>query len=178
MSTATCILITLVVLGDGLPTLDDTDTETVINKPFHINGNEEAAEDCFDNVFINDEFKERARTKLREIQEKIEHKDDKALNIRKKRDHDHGYHDEKVVVRCKSSYTGLLSFLAVPLLMGDIMIDFMNMIDISVNIEITTAATEATTTTAANNNNNNNNNNGGEAAEGEAGEGGNNNNNN
>ena len=89
MSTATCILISLVVLCDGLPTLDDTDTETVINKPFHINGNEEAAEDCFDNVFINDEFKERARTKLREIQAKNEHKDDKALNIRKKRDHDH-----------------------------------------------------------------------------------------
>ena len=37
----------------------------------------------------------------------------------------------KVVVRCKTSYTGLFSFLAIPLLMGDIMIEFMNMIDIN-----------------------------------------------
>ena len=80
-----------------------------------------------------------------------------------------------MVVRCKTSYTGLFSFLAIPLLMGDIMIEFMNMIDIngqlvlppqltimalSVNIMITTAAT-TTATTAAPNNNNNNNNNGG-----------------
>ena len=78
-------------------------------------------------------------------------------------------------MRCKTSYTGLFSFLAIPLLMGDIMIEFMNMIDIngqlvlppqltimalSVNIMITTAAT-TTATTAAPNNNNNNNNNGG-----------------
>ena len=83
----------------------------------------------------------------------------------------------KVVVRCKTSYTGLFSFLAIPLLMGDIMIEFMNMIDIngqlflpttkviimplSVNIMITTAATTTATTAAPNNNNNNNNNNGG-----------------
>ena len=79
----------------------------------------------------------------------------------------------KVVVRCKTSYTGLFSFLAIPLLMGDIMIEFMNMIDIngqlvfapqlaimplSVNIMITTAATTTATTAAPNNNNNNNNN--------------------
>ena len=37
----------------------------------------------------------------------------------------------KVVVRCKTSYTGLFSFLAIPLLMGDIMVEFMNMIDIN-----------------------------------------------
>ena len=81
----------------------------------------------------------------------------------------------KVVVRCKTSYTGLFSFLAIPLLMGDIMIEFMNMIDINgellslikieillaVNIMITTAATTTATTAAPNNNNNNNNNNGG-----------------
>ena len=36
-----------------------------------------------------------------------------------------------MVVRCKTSYTGLFSFLAIPLLMGDIMIEFMNMIDIN-----------------------------------------------
>ena len=82
-----------------------------------------------------------------------------------------------MVVRCKTSYTGLFSFLAIPLLMGDIMIEFMNMIDIngqlflpttkviimplSVNIMITTAATTTATTAAPNNNNNNNNNNGG-----------------
>ena len=34
-------------------------------------------------------------------------------------------------MRCKTSYTGLFSFLAIPLLMGDIMIEFMNMIDIN-----------------------------------------------
>ena len=41
----------------------------------------------------------------------------------------------KVVVRCKTSYTGLFSFLAIPLLMGDIMIEFMNMIDINGRID-------------------------------------------
>ena len=59
------------------------------------------------------------------------------------------------------------------------MITFMQMIDINIDITITTAATEATTATEANNNNNNNNNNNGAAGEpGEAGEGNNNNNNN
>ena len=59
------------------------------------------------------------------------------------------------------------------------MITFMQMIDINIDITITTAATEATTTTEGNNNNNNNNNNNGAAGEGgEAGEGNNNNNNN
>ena len=62
--------------------------------------------------------------------------------------------------------------------MGDIMITFMQMIDINIDITITTAATEATTTTVANNNNNNNNNNGAAGEPGEAGEGNNNNNNN
>ena len=70
----------------------------------------------------------------------------------------------QVVVRCKSSYTGLFSFLAIPLLMGDVMITFMQMIDINIDITITTAATEATTTVEPNNNNNNNNNNNGAAA--------------
>ena len=83
-----------------------------------------------------------------------------------------------MVVRCKTSYTGLFSFFAIPLLMGDIMITFMQMIDINIDITITTAATEATTTTVANNNNNNNNNNGAAGEPGEAGEGNNNNNNN
>jgi len=79
---------------------------------------------------------------------------------RQKRD-GYGKTETKVVVRCKTSYTGLFSFLAIPLLMGDIMIEFMNMIDINVNIMITTAATTTATTAAPNNNNNNNNNNGG-----------------
>ena len=43
-------------------------------------------------------------------------------------------HSNKVVVRCKHGYTGLFSFLAIPLLMGNIMINIMNMIDINVNI--------------------------------------------
>ena len=43
-------------------------------------------------------------------------------------------HSEQVVVRCKHGYTGLFSFLAIPLLMGNIMINIMNMIDINVNI--------------------------------------------
>ena len=96
----------------------------------------------------------------------------------------------QVVVRCKTSYTGLFSFLAIPLLMGDIMITFMSMIDIngelgtsvfsnllcSVNIMITTAATTTVTTAAPNNNNNNNNNGGGSGSA--SGTGNNNNNNN
>ena len=45
-----------------------------------------------------------------------------------------GLHSEQVVVRCKHGYTGLFSFLAIPLLMGNIMINIMNMIDINVNI--------------------------------------------
>ena len=36
-------------------------------------------DECVDNVFINDEFKERAKTKLREIQEKFGDRDDQAL---------------------------------------------------------------------------------------------------
>ena len=100
-----------------------------------------------------------------------------------------------MVVRCKTSYTGLFSFLAIPLLMGDIMIEFMNMIDIngridknlfgdphiyviysSVEIMITTVTTTTATTMATEPNNNNNNNNGGEGGGGEGGEGNNNNN--
>jgi len=95
---------------------------------------------------------------------------------RQKRD-GYGKTETKVVVRCKTSYTGLFSFLAIPLLMGDIMIEFMNMIDINVNIMITTAAT-TTATTAAPNNNNNNNNNGGAGGGGSGSGSGNNNNNN
>ena len=49
---ATYILLCFVVLGNGLPTLEDKDTETVINKPLDINGNEEAVDKCFDNVFL------------------------------------------------------------------------------------------------------------------------------
>ena len=41
---------------------------------------------------------------------------------------------DKTVVRCRHSYTGLFSFFAVPLIMGDIMLEFMNMIDISIMI--------------------------------------------
>ena len=131
---------------------------------------------CQERQLFNQEFKNKLWTKVAEIKKIVELEHHNSSRVKR----DYGHHEESVVVRCKSSYTGLFSFLAIPLLMGDIMIDFMNMIDIAVNIEITTAATEATTTTAANNNNNNNNNNGGEGGgeEGGEGEGGNNNNNN
>merc|ERR1711936_946555 len=80
----------------------------------------------------------------------------------------------KVVVRCKTRYTGLFSFLAIPLLMGDIMIEFMNMIDINVEIMITTVTTTTATTMATEPNNNNNNN--GAGGGGGSGPGNNNNN--
>merc|ERR1712066_1105061 len=76
-----------------------------------------------------------ARKKLDMIKRKVEE------NAKTRRDGpdmwDHGkvkrdgYGHEKVVVRCKNSYTGLFSFLAVPLLMGNIMVNVMNMININ-----------------------------------------------
>ena len=84
------------------------------------------------------EFKQKALSKLEKIkiQFGISNKNDFRMIHRDKRDHDH---HGGAVVRCKSSYTGLLSFFAVPLLMGDMMLDFMNMIDISVMVMTTPA---------------------------------------
>ena len=73
--------------------------------------------------------------------------------------------------------SGLFSFLAIPLLMGNVMINIMNMININVMI----TATGTATGTGGGNNNNNNNNNGGTGTGGGTGGGtgtGNNNNNN
>jgi len=174
------ILVSGAPLGLGLPTMDSVGGgEGQSKKALEYYRSDGTGDVCEDNFVIDPEFKERAMLKLREIQNKFDFVG--RMNSTKYRGkRDHGYDDDKVVIRCKSSYTGLLSFFAVPLLMGDIMLDFMSMIDISVEIEVTTAATTtAATTAAAPNNNNNNNNNGGEAAEGgEPAEGNNNNNNN
>ncbi len=71
---------------------------------------------------------------------------------RSKRDKD--YH-----VKCHQSYTGMFSFFAIPILLGDITLDFMSMVNIMVDVMVT--ATNTNTMTGNNNNNNNNNNNGG-----------------
>ena len=39
-------------------------------------------------------------------------------------------------------FSGLFSFFVVPILMGDIMIDFMNMIDVMVMVMVTNTAEE------------------------------------
>jgi hypothetical protein len=78
-----------------------------------------------------------------------------------------------------SLLSGLFSFFIVPILLGDITIDFMSMIDITVDITVNNTGTTVNNTN--NNNNNNNNNNGGAAGGGTTtttGTGNNNNNNN
>merc|ERR1711971_997671 len=90
------------------------------------------------------------------------------IQSRIKRDDD--YH-----VKCKQSHTGMFSFFAVPILLGDITIDFMKMVDVMVDVMVMVTGT-GTGSGNGNNNNNNNNNNGGEG--GGEGEGGGNNNNN
>ena len=155
----------------GLPSDDFLDENTRANE-----------DNCNESLFGTNEFREKAFRKLENIKfqfnitNKVEKKNpDKS--VRTKRD---GYDNVKTVVRCKNSYTGLFSFLAVPLLMGDIMLDFMSMIDIMIMIMTPEAepAEPAEPGEPTGNNNNNNNNNGGEAGEpAEPGEGGNNNNN-
>ena len=66
----------------------------------------------------------------------------------------------------------MFSFFAVPILLGDITIDFMQMIDVMVDVMVTATGEEGEGT----GNNNNNNNNNGEGAEGECESTGNNNN--
>ena len=70
-------------------------------------------------------------------------------------------------------FSGMFSFFAVPILLGDITIDFMKMVDVMVDVMVMVTGTGSGN---GNNNNNNNNNNGGEG--GGEGEGGGNNNNN
>merc|ERR1712062_306728 len=84
--------------------------------------------------------------------------------------------DDHYKMECHQSGTGMFSFFAVPILMGDIMIDFMNMIDVMVDVMVTATGEEG----AGGNNNNNNNNNGegGGDGGGDASGSGNNNNNN
>jgi hypothetical protein len=57
------------------------------------------------------------------------------------------------------TFLGLFSFFAIPILLGDITIDFMSMIDVTINIAVNNTGTVINNTN--NNNNNNNNNNGG-----------------
>ena len=137
---------------------------------------------CNQSLVLSKEFHAKAAIQLEKIklqfrpgQAGTEHRVERV-----KRD---GYGNTKTVVRCKNSYTGLFSFLAVPLLLGDIMLDFMSMIDIMIMImtpeEEPPEPEEPGEPSGNNNNNNNNNNNGGEGGGegGEGGEGGNNNNN-
>ena len=55
----------------------------------------------------------------------------------------------------------MFSFFAVPILLGDITIDFMKMVDVMVDVMVMVTGT-GTGSGNGNNNNNNNNNNGGE----------------
>ena len=68
-----------------------------------------------------------------------------------KRDGYDDHDDDNIVVRCKHGYTGLFSFLAIPLLMGNIMIQIMSMIN--VNVMIMATATGTGTGTGGGNNN-------------------------
>ena len=62
----------------------------------------------------------------------------------------------------KTVIIGLFSFFAVPLLLGDITLDFMNMIDVMVDVMVMATGAEGEEGAGGNNNNNNN----GEAAAG------------
>ena len=100
-----------------------------------------------------DQIERAARQKLGEIKKIKEGSSGGRERGRERRDsYGHDDHDTQVVVRCKHGYTGrlsqisqsqdtpwecnsgLFSFLAIPLLMGNIMINIMNMIDVNVNI--------------------------------------------
>lgn len=70
----------------------------------------------------------------------------------------HVFGDDDYNVKCHTSNTGLFSFFAVPILLGDITLDFMSMIDVTVNVMVTN--TNMNMGMGGNNNNNNNNNNG------------------
>ena len=140
-------------------------------------------EECSESIIQTKEFKEGAMQRLVSIKKYMTRTKRKnspyQLLQRKKRG---GKGKEQVVVRCKNSYTGLFSFLAVPLLLGDIMIDFMSMIDIMIMIMTPEAPPPEPMEPGeppGNNNNNNNNNNGGMGGGmgGMGGMGGNNNNN-
>ena len=63
-----------------------------------------------------------------------------ASQNRVKRDFDYG----KYKVKCQQSGTGLFSFFAVPILLGDVTLDFMNMISVTVSISASASAPAAT----------------------------------
>jgi len=136
-------------------------------------------DNCTGSLFDMKEFREKAANKLENIKLQFDVKNlNLNENIRTRRD---GYGSTKTVVRCKSSYTGLFSFLAIPLLMGDIMLEFMSMINIEIMImtpEPEPPPPEEPAPTGNNNNNNNNNNGGGGDGGGDGGGMGGNNNNN
>ena len=126
------------------------------------------------------EVRSEAFNKLGEIREIIKNhnnKSDHDHHVVVKRDDGYGHDDDNIVVRCKHGYTGLFSFLAIPLLMGNVMINIMSMINVNVMIMATATGT-GTGTGGGNNNNNNNNNNGGTGTGTATGTGNNNNNNN
>ena len=87
-----------------------------------------------------------------------------AFGYRSRRDYNDPHEEYEIV--CKTSNTGLYSFLAVPLLLSDIMLDFMAMIDVNVNVMVDIDANATNTGSGNNNNNNNNNNNGGDSVDG------------
>ena len=81
------------------------------------------------------------------------------------------------IARIRPLYpAGLFSFFAIPILLGDITLDFMSMIDININVNNNNSSTTINNTN--NNNNNNNNNNGGTSTSTTTTGTGNNNNNN
>ena len=79
-----------------------------------------------------------------------------ASQNRVKRDFDYG----KYKVKCQQSGTGLFSFFAVPILLGDVTLDFMNMISVTVSISASASAPAATVMNTNKNTNKNTNSNG------------------
>ena len=128
--------------------------------PFEDNDNDEDTCD-YDDIYWSEVRSEAFNKlgKIREIINKHNNKSDVHHGV-VKRDDGYGHDDDNIVVRCKHGYTGLFSFLAIPLLMGNVMINIMSMINVNVMIMATATGT-GTGTGGGNNNNNNNNNNGG-----------------
>ena len=79
-----------------------------------------------------------------------------ASQNRVKRDFDYGNYK----VKCQQSGTGLFSFFAVPILLGDVTLDFMNMISVTVSISASASAPAATVMNTNKNTNKNTNSNG------------------
>ena len=123
---------------------------------------EELCLDASEDSLEWNEIRDEALAKLADIQtivrNSVSNDTDETLHRLVKRDGYDDHDDDNIVVRCKHGYTGLFSFLALPLLMGNIMIQIMSMINVNVMIMATATGT-GTGTGGGNNNNNNNNNN-------------------